>query len=256
MGPFKVGLLLLLTSGTLFAQPYRFQIPDYPNESMGYKLYYGFFKIGQAHLEFNNTQCKSAFIVAEARSVGLIKFVKDIHYRYECCMDTNTGLPFFDSRILIEGDYQDLNTVHYNRSFRSDSTIVYSVKTDSVLIPKGIYDLLSGFYYYRTNYIPYHLNTKVDASITTFFIDEIWNLNISYIGTEKIQTIFGEKECYVIKPGTVVGHFFSKPDAMTIWITKDQYKIPVKFCIDFKIGTLWGRIDSYKKPDNRLPYVY
>lgn len=263
MSPFKIGLLLVLISGKLFSQTYKNQInpaeflnsvPDYPNETMDYKLYYGFIKIGAAHLEFNNKQCNNAYIVAEAKSTGLVKFVKDINYRYECCMDTITGLPFFDSRILIEGEYEDLNTVYYNHYSRRDSAIIYSAITDSVVVPKGIYDLLSGFYHYRTNYIPYRLNSTETASITTYFIDNVWNLSINYLGSERIQTIFGKKECYVIKPKTVVGHFFSKPDAMTIWLTKDQYKIPVRFCLEFKIGTLWGRLESYQKPDNQLPY--
>jgi hypothetical protein len=62
----------------------------------------------------------------DAKSSGLLKLFRDIHFRYECCMDTLTGLPITDSRILIEDDYVDINTVYYDHLSRKDSSLIYS----------------------------------------------------------------------------------------------------------------------------------
>jgi hypothetical protein len=214
---------------------------------------YGIFRIGEAHLEFTYDQkCSGAYIRASAANIGLIRFVKDIYYMYECCMDTTTGLPISDSRILIEGDYVDINTVYYDHLSRKDSSLVYSKKTDTVVVPKNIYDLLSGFYHYRANYLKDNLPLNHKVTTTTFFIDEVWDLSIRYCGKEIINTIYGPVECLKVKPTTVIGHFFRTSEAMTIWLANSGDYIPVKFSIEFKIGTLHGNITNYKSPDRKL----
>jgi len=218
----------------------------YKVEVIDYSLKYSFFKIGKAHVELNfNQKCPGALIQATAESTGLVKFLKDIYYKYECCMDTATGLPMQDSRILIEGEYIDTSTVYYDRTSRKDSTLIFSKKTGTVVGPKGIYDLLSGFYHYRSDYLkePQQLNQKF--STTTFFINKIWDLRITYIGKETINTEVGPVECLKVKPVTIIGHFFRTSDAMTIWFTNDERHIPVKFSIDFKIGTFYGVLTDY-----------
>jgi hypothetical protein len=216
-------------------------------EVVNYSLKYGFFKIGEAHVEFNFNQiCSGAFIQANAKSTGLVRFIKDIYYKYECCIDTLTGLPMRDSRILIEGDYIDTSTVYYDRSSRQDSSLIYSKKTGTIVGPKGIYDLLSGFYYYRSDYLRDSLPLNHKFSTKTFFIDKIWDLKIIYFGKETINTKYGPIECLKVKPVTIIGHFFRTSDAMTVWFTNNEKHIPVKFSIDFKLGTLTGYITDYK----------
>jgi hypothetical protein len=243
------GLVTTICLPYLCSQKTSLKVPYYPNETADFSLYYGIFKIGEAHLEFGyDKKCPGAHIVAYAKSIGLFKIIKNIHFRYECCMDTATGLPISDSRILIEGDYVDINTVYYDRMSRKDSSLVYSKKTGTVVVPKNTYDLLSGFYHYRRNYLRDNLPLNHSVTITTFFIDEIWDLTIRYCGKETINTKYGPTECLLVKPVTIIGYFFRTSDAMSIWVTKDRQYIPVKFSIDLKIGTLYGNITDYKKP--------
>jgi len=210
-------------------------------------LKYGILKIGEAEIEHSfDIKCHGKYIYADAKSTGLLKLFKDIHFRYESCMDTLTGLPITDSRILIEGSYADISTVYYDRESRKDSTVVYSRKTDTLVVPKNIYDLLSGFYLYRTNYLRDNLPLDHTVHTTTFFIDKVWDLTIRYCGNEVINTIYGPLECIKVKPVTIIGHFFRTSDAMTIWFANKGRYIPVKFTLDLKVGTLYGNITDYK----------
>ena len=245
---FLAGLVSVIFLQFSFSQQASPGIRLYSDEEVDYSLRYGFFKIGEAHVEFNNSlKCNGAFIQAYARSTGLVKFIKDIFYKYECCMDVASGLPFTDSRILIEGDYIDTGTVYYDRLSRKDSTVIYSKKTGTITGPKGIYDLLSAFYYYRSNFLGNNLPLNQRITITTFFIDKVWDLIITYHGKETISTKLGPVECLKVKPVTVIGHFFRTSDAMTIWFTNDGRYIPVKFTLEFKLGTLNGIITEYNK---------
>jgi hypothetical protein len=217
------------------------------NETVNFSLKYGIVKIGEADLELGfDKKCNGKNIQADAKSTGLLKLFKDIHFRYECCMDTLTGLPISDSRILVEDNYSDISTVYYDHVSRKDSSLIYSKKTDTVAVPKNIYDLLSGFYHYRTNYLGDNLPLNYTVKTTTFFIDKVWDLTIRYCGKEVITTIYGPMECIKVKPVTIIGHFFRTTDAMTIWFADKGKYIPVKFSIDFKLGTLHGNITDYK----------
>jgi hypothetical protein len=161
-------------------------------------------------------------------------------------MDTTTGLPYSDSRILIEGDYVDISTVYYDHFSREDSFLIYSIKTDTVVVPKNIYDILTGFYHYRFDYLDNKLPQDNIVSTTTFFIDKVWDLKIRYCGKETINTIYGPIECLKIKPLTIIGHFFRTSDAMTIWFANNKEYLPVKFSVDLKLGSLVGNISGYR----------
>ena len=129
---------------------------------------------------------------------------------------------------------------------RKDSSLIYSKKTDTLAVPKNIYDLLSGFYHYRTNHLRDNLPLNHTVSTTTFFIDKIWDLTIRYCGKDIINTKYGPIECLKVTPVTIIGHFFRTTDAITIWFTNNGKYIPVKFSIALKFGTLYGNITGYE----------
>lgn len=248
---FLSGLFIFICFNYSFSQKTDFKVPYYPNEGVDYSLKYGIFKVGKAHVEFSlDEKCQGANIQAYAKSSGLLKLIKNIYFKYECCMDTETGLPISDSRILIEGDYVDSSTVFYNHLIWENSSLIYSKKTDTVVGPKNIYDLLSGFYHYRANYLEDSLTLNQTVTITTFFIDKIWDLTIRYCGKETINTKYGSTECLKVKPVTILGHFFQSSDAITIWFTNTEEYIPVKILINLKLGTLEGNITDYKRFKN------
>lgn len=247
MRKFIAGLVLFICFQYSFSEKPNSEITYFPDEKVDFTLKYGIFKVGEGHLEFGFDQkCSGGYIQAYAESTGLLKLIKNIHFRYESCMDTLTGLPVSDSRILIEGDYVDISTVYYDHMSREDSSLIYSAKTDTIVVPKNIYDVLSGFYHYRTHYLGHNLPLDHTVSTTTFFIDKIWDLTIRYCGKDNINTNYGPLECLKVKPVTIIGHFFRTTDAMTIWFTDNEKYIPVKFSIDLKLGTLYGTIISYK----------
>ena len=230
-----------------FSEKTKSEIAYFPNERIDFSLKYGIFKIGEAQFEFNSDpKVAGGFIHADAKSSRLMKLFKNIHFRYECCIDTLTGLPISDKRILIEGDYVDESTVYYDHKSRKDSSLVYSKKTGTLAVPKNVYDLLSGFYHYRVSYLGDNLPLNHTVTTKTFFIDKVWDLIIRYCGKELINTKYGHVECLKVKPVTVVGHFFQTSDAMTIWFANSGKYLPVKFSIDLNLGTLNGEITSYK----------
>lgn len=246
-------ILFIFTNTELWAQQKQGNvIPNYPDEKMQYSLKYGFFHIGDAEIEFvSNIGCDGSTIRAEAKSSGFVKIIKDIHYKFVCCMDTVTGLPSVSSRRIIEGEFQSINEVHYNHIFRADSSVIYSEETDTLVVPKNILDILTGFYHFRANGIRSELPVGYSDTITTFFIDEVWDLIIRYAGEETIKTEFGMVKCLKFMPVTEISRFFKTNDDMTIWITANKHRIPVKVHVDLKVGSFTAELVGYEFPKRK-----
>lgn len=236
------------------AQPVERVIPAFYQEIMQYNLKYSFFNVGEAYIEFRtNENCDGAWLNAEAKSSGLLKFIKDVHYKFESCMDTLTGLPSVASRIIREDEYENLNEVKYFHDLRADSALIYSIETDSVVVPKDILDILSGFYHFRANNIMDIMQDGHVDTLTTYFIDEVWDLIIRYAGEETIETKFGPVKCYKYMPVTQVGRYFKTEDDLIIWVATTGKHIPIKLKVELKLGAFTAELEHYYSPEVSLP---
>jgi hypothetical protein len=216
---------------------------------MSYRLKYGIFNIGRGTIScFEDTEGKVGQIKAEAHSTGWIKIFKNLDYRYESNMDLDTGLPNYAIISLKDGRY----TIYYEFTFdhdsRTDSAIVLSQTSGKHVVSKNIFDILTGFYYFRNNFIDESKMTGEDVVIKTFFTDELWDLRIRYAGEETIKTKYGQIECYQFNPTTVVGRYFQHDDDMSIWFTKNEIHVPVKIRANLKIGSIVLECVEYQKP--------
>jgi len=249
------GRIILLSSFLLVAfmggasQDGSFEVPDYGGETMHYSLKYGILNIGYASIScLLDTAGCGYNIKAEAQSTGLAKIFRNLNYRFECCMDQATGLPYSATRSLKDGKYNLYNELIFDQYSRIDSAIIFSLMSGKHIVSKNIYDILTGFYHFRMNFLAENMNIGDDVVIKTFFTDELWNLRIRYAGEETIKTDSGEVECYRFNPVTVVGRFFHHEDDMSVWFTKDEDHIPVKIRLDLKVGSINGELKEYQRP--------
>lgn len=223
--------------------------PYYPEEYLRYKLSLSSIVLGEAEISFNSdNRTDNTQIKVSARSVGVAKFFKDIEYTFFSYIDTESGLPEKAGRIIKEPDFTDKNMVEYFHDHWDDSSAVYSRNTDTLKVPKGIYDILTGFYTFRANYLDKDMSDYKTTEITTFFIDEIWDLVLRYDGTEMVTSILGEQKCYKIMPRTEISRYFRTHDDMSIWFTKENY-IPVKILVKMKFGSLIANLVEYSPPE-------
>jgi hypothetical protein len=247
------GFVLFQLALASFCQPQELVVPDYFGEKIEYSLKVGFFQVGKVDIAFSgdSSDC-GAYVICNARSTGLVNFVKDVHYRFDACLDTTTGYASQSSRKIKEGNYHDYDEVYYDRSTRSDSTIVITEDKDTLIVPKDVYDILVAFFQFRKNFIHPSLEPGNMIRIKTFFVDEEWDLNIKYAGKETIKTQLGKAKCYKFLPETEVGRYFKTKEDLTLWVTANKNLIPVKIDAKMKVGTFSADIVSYRKPTRKL----
>ena len=230
------------------SQDVSYKVQDCCGESMSYRLKYGIFNIGRGTIScLPDTEGKAAQIKAEVHSTGWIKIFKDLDYRYGSNIDLDTGLP--NSAIMSLKDGR--NTTYYEFTFdhdsRTDSAIVVSQTSGQYVVPKNIFDILTGFYHFRNKFIDKSKMSGEHVVIKTFFTDELWDLRIRYAGNETIKTKYGQFECYEFIPTTVVGRYFQHDDDMSIWFTKNETHIPIKIRANLKLGSIVLECVEYQK---------
>jgi hypothetical protein len=79
-----------------------------------------------------------------------------------------------------------------------------------------------------------------------FFDEEITKFKLKYIGRQDITTKFGTVSTMVFKPLVQTGRVFKEKESVTLWISDDNNKVPVRIKADLAVGSLKADIDQYK----------
>ncbi len=212
------------------------------NEKLEYIVHWGFLNMAKASIEIKTKKyngIESFFAIAIAKTIGSFYSmykVKDIYASY---FSKKTLLPYKAVRNIRESSYKTYNVVSFNRA---DNT-VNSFKSGVKKVPKGIMDFVSASYYLRQ----YKLNNlKKDQIITiqTYFDDEVFPLKVKFKGYKTIKTKFGKIKCIKMHPVMKTGDYFKTEEDLTIYITADKNKIPIKLELDIFLGTL--KVDLIK----------
>lgn len=215
-------------------------------EQFNWELKVGILKFGNAYFRISKVRDpETIHLRAEAEGTGFIQLLYNNHYLFEAKMDPKTGLPIQSNYHLTEGKIDFLNHISYNHILRPDSTIVWSDLTGMKVVTKNSYDILTAFQHFRFNIVSNKISLGDTLIIKTYFTDEPWDLVSVYHGKETINTILGEQECYVYKPHPELGNFFDDKDAVTFWLTADEYRIPVKMQANLKIASVTATLAKY-----------
>ena len=61
-----------------------------------------------------------------------------------------------------------------------------------------------------------------------------------------LNTKFGKVECMKFRPYVQSGRVFKEQESVTLWISNDKNKIPVKMKADLKIGAIECDLENFK----------
>ncbi|MDG1720588.1 MAG: DUF3108 domain-containing protein, partial [Bacteroidia bacterium] len=77
-----------------------------------------------------------------------------------------------------------------------------------------------------------HSKPGATFPISIYLDQEIYNLKFRYLGMETIKTDHGKIKCFKLRPQLVVDRVFKDEDDMTIWVSADKNKIPIRVKAD------------------------
>lgn len=241
-------LALVLTAFSLAqGQPLSYK----PGEKINYTIHYGVITGGTASLEltsdtFGGKEVWHSKMVARTTGVADALFkVLDV---YECYIDPLTELPVQSIRNIREGRYRKYNVILFDHKIRRDSAVLTSDLSGIHVTQKGIHDILSCFYWFRNNVLPFEKELKPGDMLTlmTWFTDELYPIRLKYIGTEEVKTKVGRIKCLKFNPVTEAGRLFKTEEDVSFWFSADKNYLPVKIRFDIFVGGFTVELTNYE----------
>ena len=112
--------------------------------------------------------------------------------------------------------------------------------------PKGTQDIVSTFYYLRNYPTIDKLKVGESVAIDMFFDNETTKFKLKFLGREDITTKFGVISAMIFRPLVQSGRVFKEKESLTVWISNDQNKIPLRIKAELAVGSIKADLDAYK----------
>ena len=79
-----------------------------------------------------------------------------------------------------------------------------------------------------------------------FFDNETTKFRLKFIDREEITTKFGVVSTMVFRPLVQTGRVFKEEESLTIWITSDDNKLPVRIKANLVVGSIKADLEEFK----------
>ncbi len=220
-------------------------------EYLKYRIHLGFINAAEATIktsfsQVQENQIPSRKVEIEGRTIGLINYLSPLLDYWSASLDVKTLLPLKTELRKKEGRYRKDESVIFNSD--SNTAKIISKQNDPneklIPIPKGTVDLIGGYYYLRNKVLSdMKVGQKLSAKILVEGnIYEVWFIVKDF---EKIDTKFGKKNCIRTSLVMPKNNLFEDKDAIRLWISQDEFQIPIKMEVSLKIGFLAIDLEEY-----------
>ena len=219
-------------------------------EVLEYKASYGIIDAARAKLiiekDFKKVGNRMTYhMVATAVTLGAYNWFFKVNDNYQTYIDNKVFLPLVFFRRMDEGGFVLARDKYFNQTKNTVKVVNVKKKTESThKTEKNTQDLLSCFYHARTLDLQ-HAKPGDVFTIPVYFDYENYPMRIKFIGKETIKTDLGTFRCLKYSPQLQEGRVFKDQEDMTIWLTDDQNKVPIRLKANLLIGSIKLDLTSY-----------
>ncbi len=252
-------LLLLLFATTALASP------DQPpalrdGEALTYKVGWGIFpRAGEIVISAQAEQAADAAprlrVTTTTETKGFARALYMFEARAEAMLDARTGRLLTNVETSKSPNKETKNSVtfDYAKSTAAYVNAFNSTKDATLTLPPGDpLDLIMSLV--QTRMWSLKPGEKRDALV--LFDDEFYELTIHADRYEEVHTPLGDFNTLVLVPRmekTPPKGMFKKGSVVSVWISQDEQKLPVKFQVDFKFGAGVATLVRYQPPAATKP---
>ncbi len=250
-------LTFFLLIGTFYAKEVPFSFLK--GEVLKYDISYGFITAGTASLEVHKTEnVDETLLLSMAKSDESYDFLYEVRDTVRTIVSTETLQPSSFLKILNEGGWH--NRVHIGFNDSMTAHLQDSVFTDP--LPEGklkrfkdtlvtldgpTHTITSAFYLFRT------LELKPGSD---YYFDAVsgkkkYKLKVVTHGKEKIEVEAGTFNCIKVEPVLDEDGLFRAKGKLTIWLTDDEFRIPVLVRSKVAIGSISVSLKSWSHSGHR-----
>lgn len=220
-------------------------------EFFKFKISYSkFLSAGYATLELTESVYNNRSVYyakGYGANTGLSKLFFKVEDHYQSYFDKETGKPYMSVRNISEGSHKRNQRAYFNQNTNKVLLKDISRKSEKTIdVPSNVQDVVSTFYYLRNHPDINNLKTGQAIDVDMFFDDEIIKFKLKYTGKETIKTKFGNVSTMVFKPMVQAGRVFKEQESLTVWISDDKNKMPLKIKADLAVGSISADLHEYK----------
>ena len=228
-------------------------------EYFKFQVSYGFINAGIATLELKETTYNGKSVYhakGDGHTTGLSKTFFKVKDDYQSYFDKTTGQPYRFVRKINEGGYTKNQEGFINYTTNTVLLKDYKAKTEKTYnVNSKIQDVISSFYYLRNHDKLDNIKAGETIQIDMFFDDEIFKFKLKFMGYEKIKTKFGTINSMKFRPYVMSGRVFKEEESLTLWVSNDENKVPLKIQASLLVGSLKAELIQYKNLKTTLKVV-
>lgn len=206
-------------------------------EKLEYEVHWSGIKAGSAVQEVTPHNGE-LHLVYTVRSSGLVNTFFPIDDRSESVLTRGSGAESFGMPRLFRERINEGKT-HTNKEALFDlqqlkvetkDFLKHTEKTDSIT-PKT-FDTLSCIYFIRSA----ELEPGKPVHMEVYDLKRLWNAEVRVVRREELRTPVGKFKTIVVRPVLTAEGQQPRTDYMTVWLSDDSRRIPVKLVVKLKVG--------------------
>lgn len=207
-----------------------------PGEKLKFVIYYGLINGGYINADLTATEYEGKKVYHAqmiAKTSGLADVLYKVRDEYQSYFDPSTSLPYKSIRDISEGRYK-----RYDIAFFDHKNLkVVNSKNKEFIVPENIRDMVTVFYYIRN--LDFDSMKPGDIiKVNTFFDNEVFPFDMRYRGIVTVSTKKAEFQCIKLVPYVEPGRVFENEDDMTIYLSADRNRAPIRVEFNLKVGSV------------------
>lgn len=229
-------------------------------EWLKFRIHYGFLNASYATLQLNNDTIDSLpvyHVVGHGRTTGFASIFFKVDDTFESYFDKRDGKPYRFIRKTYEGGYT--KDIEIDFDYDQNKAVLRDNKAGKELdipVHNEIQDLLSASYHLRNKYQLDDFEVGKSINLDMLFDDDgVFKFKLKYMGKEVIRTKYGKVECLKFRPLVQSGRVFKEKESLTLWVSNDLNKIPIRIKADLAVGSIKADLDGYNGLKNQFKII-
>ena len=253
--------ILLFSINVIFSQtiPPNLSEPFKAGEKLEYRVHYGIFNASYASLSLSKKDSlddENLLASGYGKTIGLARLFFKVEDYYSSYFDNEKVSPVFFKRNTYEGGYtKDLEISFDSQGNKASVNNIKKGTLEVIPTEENVQDLISSLYYLRKNFSPNSIEVGDYYSINMFYDSKNRELALKYLGKEVINTKFGKVECLKLMPATDRSRIFKGEGSITMWLTNDKNKIPIRIQADLLVGSIKADLEKFSRIANPLEII-
>ncbi len=226
-------------------------------EEAYYHVYYhlGFIWLNAAGVSFKTeplsyNEKKGYHFISIGKTHPSYSWIFEVVDRYESKADSATLNPLWFSKKTSEGGVQSYNRYVFDQKASKIYTQIKNgdepLKLDTLVNKECVFDLLTAIYACRNlNFEDKKIKETIPINLA--IEDKIYPLYLRYLGKEEISTNDSKRyRCQKFSILLVEGTIFNGGEDMTVWVSDDMARVPIRIEAKILIGSIVANLDNHK----------